>query len=681
MASSGMPPVKYQLITLQGGLDLVTPTLSLPPGVARDASNFEVSITGGYTRIAGYERFDGRPNPSDAVYSSIGVLDASNLAVGNTIYTPGFVASGVVIAIVGNSVYYTKRVGTFLLGQSILVSTVVRTTVSAESSTTALSLSDIAYYTYLASEQYRPDIQAVPGSGSILGLTYFHAADVYAWRNTADGTAKQIYKSSTSGWTLVPLGYEMAFNTGTVELVDGNTITGQSSGATATITRVAVSSGSFTAGTAAGYLNFASATGTFTAGENLRISSTTYAKATAAQQAITLLPGGRVDTCIDNFGAGLRVYGADGVNYGFEFDGTVYTRIRTGMTVDTPNHVVVHKQHLFFSFDNSLQFSGIADPYNWTPLVGAGEIAMNNTITAMLVQAGDQNTGAMAIYTDDNTSILYGSSSANFNLVSYNIGTGAKAYSAQNINASYSFDDRGVINMATTLNYGNFDSASLTMNIRPFIQQHRTLVTASGVNREKGQYRVFFSDGTALYVTLNNGQYLGTMPIQFLTPVLCVAEGEKIDGSETSFFGSSDGYVYRLDAGTSFDGAAIPANLTLVFNAIGSPRVLKRYRKASLEIAGFGYSEFSFSYFLGYSAPEYTQSSASNYSSNLSPSAWDTVYWDNFVWDGRTLSPSEVELVGTAENIAISISSNSAHFQTFTINTAILHYTPRRGIR
>ena len=97
--ASGMPAVQYQLITLQGGLDLVTPTLSLPPGVATEASNFEVSITGGYTRIAGYERFDGRTSPASATYAAITVADASGLAVGNTITNSGATITGVVIAI------------------------------------------------------------------------------------------------------------------------------------------------------------------------------------------------------------------------------------------------------------------------------------------------------------------------------------------------------------------------------------------------------------------------------------------------------------------------------------------------------------------------------------------------------------------------------------------------------
>jgi hypothetical protein len=509
----------------------------------------------------------------------------------------------------------------------------------------------------------------------------YYNSTVYAWRNNVGETAMAIYKSTTSGWTLVPLGFELAFNTGTIELNEGNTIVGQTSGATGTITRVAVSSGTWAAGTAAGYLTFASVTGTFQSGENLRIGATTYALAVAAQAAITLSPTGRVETAIDNINGATRIYGADGVNYGFEFDGTVYVRIRTGMTTDTPNHVVVHKAHLFFSFDASVQFSGIGNPYTWSPIVGAGEIALNSSVTAFLVQPGDQSTGAMAIYSDNNTSILYGSSSANFQLVSYNVGTGAKEYSCQNLNVSYSFDDRGVMNMATTLNFGNFDSAALTLNLRPFVSERRNLATASGVNREKGQYRVFFSDGYALYVTLANGNFMGAMPIQFPNAVTCMCEGQRPDGAETAFFGSTNGYVYRLDVGTSFDGAEIAANMTLVFNAIGSPRLLKRFRKASLEVNGTSYADFYFNYDLAYATTEIGQTAQTLYSSSLSASYWDTSYWDFFVWDERTLAPSEVEVNGTAENIALRVASNSPYFQPFTINSAILHYTPRRGLR
>ena len=429
---------------------------------------------------------------------------------------------------------------------------------------------------------------------------------------------------------------------------------------------------------------FSSVTGTFTAGENLRIGATTYAHAVAAQAAITLAPNGTVETTMGNFGGNTnqtRVYGCDSVNYGFEIDGTIYVNIRTGMTTDVPTKVAFHKQHLFLAFSESVQFSGLGLPYQWSPILGAGEIALTNAVTNFLVQPGNQNTGAMAIYTDSDTFILYGTSSANWSLVSYNVGTGAKPYTAQNMAQSYVFDDRGVINLQTTLNYGNFDSAAITLNIRPFVQQRRNLAVGSSLNREKAQYRVFFSDSYALYLTISNNNLLGAMPVQFPNPVTVVCEGESPDGAETSFFGSTNGFVYRLDAGTSFDGAEIAANITLVFNAIRSPRILKRYRKGSLEISGTSYAEFTFSYDLGYSSTDLGQDIGTNYSSNLVASYWDSISWDNFVWDGRTLAPSEVEIMGTAENIAVRIASISDIYAPFTVNSTILHYSMRRGLR
>lgn len=681
--ATGMPPVKYNLIQLQGGLDLVTPTLSLPSGVARDAVNFEVSITGGYSRIPGYERFDGRPSPSDALYNLLTVASVASLAVGNVIENVTSTVSGVIIAIDGNTVVYTKAVGAFVPTDGVYVGGVLKTTVVSLGGTVSPNNSTSAQYLYLAGQQYRQDIQAVPGSGPVRGVVYLHGTDVYAWRNNTLGTAMQIYKSTTSGWTLVPLGRQLSFNTGgPLPIVEGNIITGGTSGATATITRVVLQDGAWSASDAEGRLIMASVTGgPFQVGELIKIGGVNYGVVTAADTAITLNPDGRVETVIDNFGYGTRIYGADTVNNGFEFDGTVYVPIKTGMVDDTPDHVCVHKQHVFFSFGPSVQFSALGYPYQWNPILGAGEIVLNDDVTSFLIQPGDQSTGAMAIYSDDNTFLLYGSSSANFSLVSYNVGTGAKAFSTQNVNVSYAFDDRGVINMATTLNYGNFDSAALTLNLRPFVQQRRNLVTASGVNREKGQYRVFFSDGYGLYVTLANGKYMGSMPVQFPNPVACMCEGEKPDGAETAFFGSTNGFVYRLDAGTSFDGAELPASITLVFNAIGSPRLLKRFRKGSLEITGTGYAEFAFNYDLAYSSTEIGQELQTNYASNLLASFWDSAYWDNFVWDGRTLAPSEVEVKGTAENIAIRVASVSAIYQPFTINSIILHYTPRRGLR
>jgi hypothetical protein len=242
-------------------------------------------------------------------------------------------------------------------------------------------------------------------------------------------------------------------------------------------------------------------------------------------------------------------------------------------------------------------------------------------------------------------------------------------------------DDRGIMSLGTSLNVGNFVPAALTMNIPKFIEQHRGLSVGSTVNRDKGQYRVFFSDGSGLYMTVLNGKLLGSMPVQFEHNINCCVESESPSGGTVQFFGSTNGYVYQMDLGTSFDGDAIPANINLVFSATGTPRVLKRYRKASVELTGDSYTEIQFGYDLGYRTTAITQPDDASYENDLRSSYWDEMVWDNFVWDGADITPSEIEVSGTAENMAIRVSSNSDLFAPFTVNNIIVHYTLRRGLR
>jgi hypothetical protein len=113
-----------------------------------------------------------------------------------------------------------------------------------------------------------------------------------------------------------------------------------------------------------------------------------------------------------------------------------------------------------------------------------------------------------------------------------------------------------------------------------------------------------------------------------------------------------------LDQGSSFDGADLPASLTLALQFLKSPRVYKRYRRASLEIASNFYAAVQFGYVLGYGGSEVSQPTPQTYSTNLSATPlWDAIVWDQFTWDGMTLSPTEAELTGTAEGIQYTISS------------------------
>jgi len=99
------------------------------------------------------------------------------------------------------------------------------------------------------------------------------------------------------------------------------------------------------------------------------------------------------------------------------------------------------------------------------------------------------------------------------------------------------------------------------------------------------------------------------------------------------------------------------------------------------EITGNDYAEFQTAYDLGYTSSEINQGNLQDATKNGAYVYWDSFYWDAFYWDGRSISPNEQDLTGTAENISLAVKCESAYFNPFTINAAIIHYTTRRQMR
>jgi hypothetical protein len=213
--------------------------------------------------------------------------------------------------------------------------------------------------------------------------------------------------------------------------------------------------------------------------------------------------------------------------------------------------------------------------------------------------------------------------------------------------------------------------------------QERTKLTCSTIFREKSSYRVFFSDGYGLWVTMINQQYLGALPVLFPNPVSCCDQSVTTLDKEVIYFGSSDdlGYVYQLERGTSFDGEPIAAHITMAWDAMKSPRILKRFRAASVEVQGNGYAAFRFGYQLGYESTLVEQPLPTDVTSNFFAPIWDAFTWDEFTWDGTTLAPTDVDMIGTGENVKVTISSGTAYITAFTLDSIVYHYSMGRGIR
>jgi hypothetical protein len=375
--------VKTEYIKLDSGLDLESPALAIYPGSAIMAYNYECSSLGGYRRIDGYERYDGRARPSDATYIHLDVSLIYTVSVGDIITGVLSGATGVVSYVTDDELAVTAVVGTFTLESisrsSITVGTITQTPHEkgyAEGYNNAMAL-------YESAEYYRAFIEKPPGSGGILGVVVLNGV-TYCFRNNALGTAAAIYKSTVAGWVNVPTYYEISFTGGSAAITDGDTVTQLVSGATAKVERQVLESGAYLGGTAAGRLIISSISGTFNATNALQIGGVTKATASSLATAITIAPNGRYEMVVYNFYGSsntLRIYGCDGVNKAFEFDGSVYVPIRTGMATDTPKHIAAHKRMLFLSFKGSLQNSGVGVPYEWTAITGASEIAVGDDIT------------------------------------------------------------------------------------------------------------------------------------------------------------------------------------------------------------------------------------------------------------------------------------------------------------
>jgi len=603
--NAGAAPVKVDYFALQGGLDLVTPPLSIAPGFVREAQNYEVGVNGGYVRILGYERFDGRASPSDATYSMLPSTITGSVSVGNTVTGVTSSATGVVVAVEASALAVTKVTGVFDASEVLNVSgSPVATMTSVQIDGGASSSQLHAQYLNLAADQYRSSIGAVPGSGNVLGV-WTYGGHVYAFRNASDGLSTKMYKSGAGGWTEVTTG-------------------------------------------------------------------------------VTLNPNGKYRFVNYNFGTGQIMFGCDGANKAFSFDGTTFTQITTGMAVDTPDHIAAHVNHLFLSFDNSLQHSAICNYTSWTPVLGAGELNMGDTVTNLLPQPGDADGAAMAVYTRNGTFMLYGTSSADWKLVTVQSDMGAFPYTAQYLGGTYVLDDRGVTNMQTTQAYGNFANAAVSSLIRPWVIENKARVVDSCVCKDKNQYRLFFNNGRAMYMTVTagqNGNVHHFMPISYTHNMTCSVSAETSTGDEWMFCGDDTGYVFQMDRGTSFDGQEIESYAQLVFNHLKSPRTRKRYRKAAMEVGGSGYAQFWISADLGYASEDVNPISLTEYIAQLSSGRWDSGVWDVAVWDGRILLPAEVALTGTAENIALRIVQSSDYMQPLAFYGVLLHYSPRRQMR
>ena len=703
-----------------GGLDTETPPWDVPTGRCSAASNYEIGVHGAYQDIQGYERFDGRPQPHDASYQVVYFSDQRDIDWakltprinrqsvrfndGGTTYAYGDILAdldselgNLNAVLVSTPTDSNDAVSVILEGATLQVTDDGGSTWNDD--TNGRTVQDVqslrarnskinAQITAEAADVWRGHIEPVPGFGSIRGLWMLDGV-LYSVRDNAAQTAAVLHKATATGWDEVSVGVSIKtikFNNGAKtsgsadEPIDITTVTQDGDAidlGTATLTTWR---GAWTNGDAEGMIEFTTAT------DELENDDATFAATNfvgsfdITSSMFDLLPSGRFETVVANFGDRDRVYGCDGKNKGFEFDGENWIEIITEQPTDTPSHVAVHANHLFLAFGRSLQISGVGDPHNHEAIGGASENSMPAEITALHIEPGDQGNAALSVFTTKRIGILYGTGSASWELVQYREEVGALSGTVQEIVQTIFFDEHGIRTLEAVQEYGNFSHATFSEHIQSHFNARleKGKPIGSCYIRNKNQYRVFFGDGGAYYMTFRDSRPMGIMPITLPHAPFVILSAEDSGGVERIFFGAeSGGHVYELERGTSFDGESIRAAIRLHTNYLGNrlQGITKHFKNVFGQIKGSGYAELNMAYIVGNEDDLLRSSGTFTTISKLNPAKWDAGQWDIGQWDDAGLGPAGLPLDGDGETITYTFLKDGNYMTPLAVYGVRTQYT------
>jgi hypothetical protein len=304
--------------------------------------------------------------------------------------------------------------------------------------------------------------------------------NVYAVRDNAGATEGKIHKATAAGWVTQSFGRLLRFRLGLVEIAEGATVTGATSGATAHVERVIVKTGAWGAALdadkAAGNLIVSAQTGTFQVNEVLKVGATSCATNDSGgnSTAIALPPGGRYVFKVKNFYGATnlrRAYGVNGVGTGFEYDGgSVLVPIETGTPTDTPERVFEIANALGFVFPGgSIQLSEPGEPCVFNAILGALEIGFGDDVTDVI----DSSDDAVIFFGKSKVATLTGRGVDTFVLSEITEEAGAEAWTAQKVGRIMYLDNRGLRDLTTTAAWGNFRAGAMSQLFDRYLDAKR----------------------------------------------------------------------------------------------------------------------------------------------------------------------------------------------------------------
>ena len=433
----------------------------------------------------------------------------------------------------------------------------------------------------------------VPGTGVVLAVKVISTGRVIAARKVdAAAVTSVTATANVNGATSSTTDLDVDGNSGTIEV--GMTVTGSGISGTVTVSTV-TDQNNLVLSSAQSLSNDVALT--FAHMTSSDLNKTAYYFSTGSSwtfmQHSASTNGGKARHVLFNFDGDDKVIFVDGVNfpaiYNTSGNATTFMTSSNSTDVQGAESVAIFKNSAFYSKGSDLFFTAPFTVDDFSAANGAGSINVANDITGLAVFR-DQ----LIVFTQDTIKRITGSSSADFTMspVTDKIGC-INGDTIQEIGGDviYLAPD-GIRLLSATDRIGDFalDIASDRISKDASTFSGSTSSFTSLVIREKNQYRIFayiaseqVEAGKGLIATKFISQGAGGLQWATTKGIKANVADSRYSGTiEMVAFAHEDGYVYRMDTGSDFDGESIEAVYESPYMPVTDPQTRKTFYKLTL---------------------------------------------------------------------------------------------------
>lgn len=377
--------------------------------------------------------------------------------------------------------------------------------------------------------------------------------------------------------------------------------------------------------------------------------------------------------------AGSKVLiGVNGLDQAFLMDSGSFGWISTGMPDDRPTALeVLANNSLALGFDTGSLLLSSSGD--------PGEFLVANGAAEIAVgeairRLQVQPNQTLAVFCTKALKILYGLTAETFRLSTIDDNAGVRPESVTKLADSVFLNDRGLTRMTRVQEFGDFDTQTLSVKVKPLIDRIKDRIACAFAVQGKGQYRVCDQDGLIVAAHFSGTEPIGFSTMQLDQPVRCAVEATGLNGAERTFVGCDDGLVYELDKGYSFDGQPYRSVFRPAYDTMRSPSLRKRFTKVELELDTQDKAVIRVKPELDYHRP---QSPLGRVSAEQSVQSHVDYYDD---WHVNTDAPRysagftgllEIYLTAVGRSLSLLMLTESDREPPYTIKSITTHWTPK----